>query len=199
MFSVGSLSSPVQIQNPPLGELVAATSLGRDAEGNNLTAYIVRDRNEALCFALPRTPLANNNNPKERLAGKDAAGEKISAPLRGETAARFIRPDALLSQLEQAEVDQLRQRDQDVRFEATDDAANTALLTSYVYGSGPDGRRYALGVSAPLLLQNVGVPLKGNLPGPSVEERHAKAAASYRALAGADASLDRAAIIDWAF
>jgi hypothetical protein len=199
VFSVGSPTSPVQIQNPPPGELVAATPLGRDADGNNLTAYIVRDRTDAPRFAVPRPPLANNNDPKAKLAAKENSSEKTSAPPRGETSARFIKPDALLSREEQAEVEQLRQRDHAVRGEADEDAGNVALLTSYVYGAGPDGRRYALGVSAPLLLQNAGPPLKGSLPGPTVEDRHAKAAASYRALASTDASGERAAIIDWVF
>ncbi len=155
-----------------LGEVVATTPLGRDENGKNLIAYIVRTDEEAPDYKLPNN-LANGNTPKKSFLSDNAAlqaqlaetqlkskpANKRSEPnqtIKNETtSAQFIKPDELLSRLEQSQLDQLRARDNEVRGDTTelDDGAGHALLTSLIYNIGPDGRRYAVGVSAPLLTQ----------------------------------------------
>ena len=153
------------------GEVVATTPLGRDENGKNLVAYIVRTDEEVPAYKLPNN-LANGNTPKKSFLSDAAAQQelllqaqlksKIEKPVPQKTSvknettsAQFIKPDDLLSRLEQSQLDQLRARDNAIRADNTalDDGAGNALLTSLIYSRGPDGRRYAVGVSAPLLTQ----------------------------------------------
>lgn len=155
------------------GEVVATTPLGRDENGKNLVAYIVRTEEEVPAYKLP-TNLANGNRPKKSFLSDAAPQDPLlteppvkprsdktpsatTAPSRSyessETSAQYIKPDELLSRLEQSQVEQLRARDNAVRGDGAtiDDGAGNALLTTLIYNTGPDGRRYAVGVSAPLL------------------------------------------------
>jgi hypothetical protein len=198
VFSVGLRPLNIQAQAPPQGELVAATPLGRDADGKNLVAYIVRTEDDAPAVDIPRRALANNNNPAEKFQTNSQQAQKQT---RQESAARFIRPDPLLSRMEQAQVDQLRARDDDV----TNDDAN-APLESYVYQSGPDGRRYAVGAAAALLAQKIGqdtAPSKAPPSSPeaqkALQDARLYATSAYRQMAGYDAQGPRASLIDQAF
>lgn len=175
------------------GEVVATTPLGRDENGKNLVAYIVRTDEEVPAYKLPNN-LANGNRPKKSFLSDKAAQQaqlnepqinsqqEKPAPKRTEpnsfsksntTSARFIKPDELLSRLEQSQLDQLRARDNAVRNDTTqlDDGAGNALLTALIFNTGPDGRRYAVGVSAPLRtqqeFQSTDVPDEDNISSPS--------------------------------
>jgi hypothetical protein len=148
------------------GDVVAATPLGRDENGKNLVAYIVRTEDEAPQYKLPNS-LANSNTPKKSFLSDTAPPidpasaqpkTKLQNPVQPKqetTSAQFIKPDDLLSRLEQSQVNQLRERDNAIRNDTTklNDGAGNALLTALIYNSGPDGRRYAVGVSAPLSTQ----------------------------------------------
>lgn len=85
-----------------------------------------------------------------------ATGEKPAlAKPRDSAAARGYED---LSAEERAVVDQLRQRDQQVRQEEKAHAAVAGDLAgpiSYVYQKGPDGRRYAVGGSVPIKARSV--------------------------------------------
>lgn len=146
------------------GEVVATTPLGRDENGKNLVAYIVRTEEEVPAYKLPNS--SNNNTPKKSFLSDAAVtqlqqqqaqakpkAEKQPQPKSENTSAQFIKPDDLLSRLEQSQVDQLRARNEAVRTDTTalNDGDGNPLLTSLIYNTGPDGRRYAVGVSAPLL------------------------------------------------
>jgi hypothetical protein len=144
----GIRSSPLHGNLPAASELVAATPLGRDAEGKNLTAYIVRTDGEAPAYSPP--PRANNNAPVKTRVQEVAAEETPKQRPAPATNPRFIKPDDLLTRSEKAEVEQLRARDADIRKQSSEGG----LLSSYVYGNGPDNRRYILGVSAPLLRED---------------------------------------------
>jgi hypothetical protein len=165
MSAIPFVSRPLSAPSyaPPAGELVAATPLGRDADGKNLTAYIVRSDTSPppITPILPRS--ANANTPQDiapEAINQDEANQanerlKKQPRQKAETPARFVKPDYLLSNLEQAQLSQLRAREGDVTDDAqrlNDDKGNT-LLTSLIYDRGPDGRNYAVGVSAPLLAQ----------------------------------------------
>ncbi len=174
------------------GEVVATTPLGRDADGKNLVAYIVRTEEEVPAYKLPNS--SNSNTPKKSFLS-DAATAALQqqtpqtkpkveqrVPSKSETtSAQFIKPDDLLSRLEQSQVDQLRARNDAVRSDTTNlnDGAGNALLTSLIYNKGPDGRRYAVGVSAPLLTQSGSAT-----PDPEAEETPTtplgKATSAYR-------------------
>ncbi|MBY0428684.1 MAG: hypothetical protein K2Q32_05645 [Alphaproteobacteria bacterium] len=162
------------------GEVVATTPLGRDENGKNLVAYIVRTDEEVPAYKLPNN-LANGNTPKKSFLSDTATQQELlaqaqiktkqdktadnRAPQRQtikneNTSAQFIKPDDLLSRLEQSQVDQLRARDDAVRADTTplNDGAGHELLTSLIFNTGPDGRRYAVGVSAPLVTQQQSQP-----------------------------------------
>ncbi|NDE91479.1 MAG: hypothetical protein EB059_10175 [Alphaproteobacteria bacterium] len=197
------------------GELVAATPLGRDADGKNLIAYIVRTDDEAPAYKLP-TGLANSNTPKKSFLSDAAAQssaptppqvktEKQPAPksyAAPNTSAQFIKPDDLLTRLEQSQVNQLRARDADIHNDTTalHDGNGNALLTSLIYSTGPDGRRYAVGVSAPLLTQhdspeteNISDDASSETP---VNTPLGKAAATYQQSSYFNATDFRSALLD---
>lgn len=146
------------------GEVVATTPLGRDENGKNLVAYIVRTEEEVPAYKLPNS--SNSNTPKKSFLSDAAVTQlqqqqaqtktkvdKEPQQKSDATSAQFIKPDDLLSSLEQSQVDQLRARNVAVRSDTTalNDGDGNPLLTSLIYNTGPDGRRYAVGVSAPLL------------------------------------------------
>lgn len=193
----------------PTGEFVAATPLGRDADGKNLVAYIVRTDD-----APPLPPLsqdtANGNDPKARLLQQqnapNAAAQKVQQAqvktaqdasakdvAKNPVGARFIKPQALLSSLQQAEVQHLGARDQAVKQDASNfsDGEGNSLITSFVYNEGPDGKRYAIGVAAPLLAQKASRTYKQNTSSDGVastktplnggaDNIHVRAAIAYR-------------------
>jgi hypothetical protein len=196
------------------GEVVATTPLGRDADGKNLVAYIVRTEDEAPRFTPPKQANTNQaNNQSNNLnnfiqAGqakensekdKSKAAENFQNSFaqnklakNNPTSALFIKPDQLLTRQEQAQLNQLRERDAEIKNDDTvlDDGDGNELLTAPIYATGPDGRRYVLGSGPPLLAgtagnknQNSGLnsaysnafPLQGG-----AENIYVKAAISYR-------------------
>lgn len=207
MSAFSSGIRPLNATYPPQasGELVATTPLGRDENGKNLVAYIVRTEDEAPQFRAPQQ--ANTNDPRARLqdAPQRKAGQKNNEP-----PARFIRPDNLLSREHKAEVDHLRARDTAIREQAGEltDGDGESLLTSFVYATGPDGKRYVLGVGAPLRAftqsdeekarrqpkkadgEAVQLPLEGP------ENVRVRAAIAYRTTSYNDAAGARAGLID---
>lgn len=179
---------------------MATTPLGRDENGKNLVAYIVRTQDDPPAYKLPGQ-LANSNYPKKSFLN-DAADditqqEKLIAPTlkpaeknrsqpyaNPSSSASFIKPDELLSRLEQSQVNQLRIRNDDIRRDTTElnDGNGNALLTTFVYNTGPDGRRYAVGVSAPLLSrQTAKAPEANTTPTPATPS--GRAANAYQQLA----------------
>lgn len=186
------------------GELVATTPLGRDENGKNLVAYIVRTDEEAPTFKTPAQ--ANANDPRARL--QEGAQRKFQN--KTETPARFIKPDNLLSREQKAEVDHLRKRDAEIRTQAEDltDGNGEGFLTSFVYGAGPDGKRYVLGVGLPLRAYGQSdeekarkQPKKADgeavqLPPEGAENVHVRAAIAYRHTAYNDAGGPRAGLLD---
>ena len=157
------------------GEVVATTPLGRDENGKNLVAYIVRTEEDVPAYKLPNN-LANGNRPKKSFLSDAATQQELLAQAQlqtkqdkppgkisnaypnnknSDTTAQFIKPDDLLSRIEQSQVNQLRARDEAIRTDSTvlSDGVGNELLTSLIYYTGPDGRRYAVGVSTPLLTQ----------------------------------------------
>ncbi len=146
--------------NIPSGERVA-TPLGHDDHGKNLVVYIVRTEEDSPAYK-QRGHLANGNTPEKSVLKNDET-EKITpkpdsqraAPFESAknetTTACYITPDDLLSHLEQSRLNHLRARHDAIRKDTTpvNDGAGNTLLTSYVYNTGPDGRRYAVGISTP--------------------------------------------------
>lgn len=195
---------------------MAATPLGRDEHGKNLVAYIVRTDEEAPRF-VPSAALANGNDPEEKLRGeklkaalvdeknkdqKTKNSSSLSQQALQQASARFITPDHLLSPRDQAAVDQLRSRDAAVKDDADALEENSAeiFLTSFVYGEGPDGKRYALGVSAPLITQKYSKASESkNNPSPppdGTENINIRAALAYRSSYYSDAQGPRAGLLD---
>lgn len=196
-FPVG-IRSPLLYPNvtnsgePKPAEIVATTPLGRDENGKNLVAYIVRTEEEVPAYKLPNS--SNSNTPKKSFLSDAAVTalqqqapqakpkvEQRIPPKSENTSAQFIKPDDLLSRLEQSQVDQLRARNDAVHSDKTDltDGDGNALLTSFIYNTGPDGRRYAVGVSVPLLTKQPAAE-----PSPDGEELPStplgKATSAYR-------------------
>lgn len=173
-------------------EIVATTPLGRDENGKNLVAYIVRTEEDVPAYKLPNS--SNSNTPKKSFLSDAAVTalqqqtqspkpkvEQRVPPKTENTSAQFIKPDDLLSRLEQSQVDQLRARNDAVRNDKTDlnDGDGNALLTSLIYNTGPDGRRYAVGVSAPLLTKQPSAEPEAGADDPTATLQ-GKAASAYR-------------------
>src|ERR1700733_6593457 len=141
---------------PPQGEVLAATPLGQDQEGTTLVAYIVRKEGDA-ASSRGAASSANTNDPKAKPAANfeaDLAQATTAAATAGGASAKFLKPDALLSRLEKAQVDHLRAREGAIKKELTGDASSVST-GSFIYQTGPDGRNYVVGVATPLVLQNM--------------------------------------------
>jgi hypothetical protein len=167
-------------------QVLAATPLGKDAAGANLTAYIVRSDEEA-----PAPPAKNTANTNETSAPSAASfAENLvasqQAVISGQTSAKFLKPDSLLTRLEKAQVDHLRARDTQIKKEVSD--AKTTSSASFVYQSGPDGRNYIVGVAAPLVMPNADLADEGEVPKLS-EREHDRGISAYQTALGNAAPL----------
>lgn len=197
---------------------MAATPLGRDENGKNLVAYIVRTDEEAPRFALPQKNLANSNRADAQ-KGTQPLPDKEQAlalstgtappPRKGpppsphaETSARFITPEHMLSRMQHEQLAQLRAREADIREDADALEGNDTetLLTSFVFGEGPDGRRYILGVAPPLVAQRAAPAGSKAYAAQSLyegaENIHIRAANAYRSTHHNDAEGPKAGLID---
>lgn len=219
-YSLGNYPYSAYSQAPPPGELVAATPLGKDENGKNLVAYIMRTEEEVSLPLSARKQNANSNSPfaEKTVANPRTQTAPQAQPLpqqqaqqqtpvqaqnaaRAYSAARFIKPDELLTSLEQEQLAQLRARDADVNEDAQrlNDGGGDTLLTSFVYDQGPDGRRYAVGVAAPLLAQKAGLKNSETLQLPQGElNPYLQASLAYRHSATQDISGPRAGLFNQA-
>jgi hypothetical protein len=197
VFPIKTIPGVFQAQAPPQGELVAATPLGKDADGKNLVAYIIRTDEEADIRARVLQN-ANSNNPNLKKQG--VTQEPPPQPrAKSGTAARFIKPDIFLSQLEKEQLQQLRLRDANIREEADalDNGDSHSLITAFVYDKGPDGRRYAVGVAAPLIAQKQSTENKAPPPLPSGQlNPYIQASLAYRHSSEQDATGPKAGLLD---
>ncbi len=192
-FPVG-FSTPYAVsQAPPTGELVAATPLGKDQDGKNLVAYIVRTEDDA-----PQTPLrqaGNNNDPRAKQAAINP--QQPRPQNKPGTSAQFIKPDDLLSRLERSQLEQLRLRNTDVTTdnEKLSDGAGHDLLPAYVYAKGPDGKQYALGVGKAFTLND-----DSKTPEPLARQgasrAYAQAAGAYAHASGQDIAGNKANLLN---
>lgn len=210
VFGVKTGTGFLSAQAPPQGELVATTPLGRDENGKNLVAYIIRTDEEAGINPRALNNANGNAQNAKAAAAAGAAYNKAAAPPdaprpqipqnKNNTSARFVKPDALLSRLEQEQLDQLRARDAAIHDEAAQNsAAPESLLTSFVYDKGPDGKRYAVGVSAPLIAQNSSKESASKAPPPlpsGTLNPYVQASLAYRHSSNQDASGPKAGLLD---
>jgi hypothetical protein len=134
----------------------------------------------------PAPPTKNTANTNETSAPSAASfAENLvasqQAVISGQTSAKFLKPDSLLTRLEKAQVDHLRARDTEIKKEVSD--AKSATSPSFIYQSGPDGRNYIVGVATPLVMQNPDLANEGE-PERLTEQQHDRGIHAYQEALG---------------